>query len=306
MSTESSKNSNFSLSGQQRYRPFFIIGVGRSGSTLLRRFLSAHSKLYVPPETFVIGDCIERFEKYGQSPMEWRQMVQFIMATFQFHPEFDAFEVELSPLVDELLEIPAEQQNLAYLLDQFYRFHAKRVGVKFQRWGDKSSSNSWYRNNLEGICGVFPDAQFIHLVRDGCDVVASMLKSGFASEAWVAGQHWNRVIRHTRSFVDDHATSCFELRYESLVTDTRSTINRVCEFLEVDFESQMIASEASARAMGDVPAYDWHREVFKPVTTANIGKGRTCFLTTKEKQDLQTIIGRQMSELGYQPCTAGK
>ena len=50
----------YPLRGDERHRPFFIIGVDRSGSTLLRRMLTAHSELHVPPETFVLGDCIRK------------------------------------------------------------------------------------------------------------------------------------------------------------------------------------------------------------------------------------------------------
>ena len=60
-----------SLHGRQRYRPFFIIGSPRSGNTLLRRLLTAHSQLHVPPETVVLRECILRFRHYGRFCLKW-------------------------------------------------------------------------------------------------------------------------------------------------------------------------------------------------------------------------------------------
>ena len=47
------------LNRDEGYRPFFIVGSGRSGNTLMRRVLQTSPELHIPPETFVLGDCIE-------------------------------------------------------------------------------------------------------------------------------------------------------------------------------------------------------------------------------------------------------
>ena len=51
----------YRLRGQERYRPFFIIGAARSGNTLLRRVLYAHPEIHIPPETFVLRAAIRKF-----------------------------------------------------------------------------------------------------------------------------------------------------------------------------------------------------------------------------------------------------
>ncbi len=77
----------YPLRGEERFRPFFIIGVGRSGNTLFRRILTAHSELHIPPETFVLGECIRKFKRYGRW-LDWPDAVSLIMGLFAFHPEF--------------------------------------------------------------------------------------------------------------------------------------------------------------------------------------------------------------------------
>ena len=56
----------YALHGEERHDPFFVIGVGRSGNTLFRRILTAHSELHIPPETFVLGDVLADFRRVAR------------------------------------------------------------------------------------------------------------------------------------------------------------------------------------------------------------------------------------------------
>jgi len=58
--------------------PFFIIGSGRSGNTLLRRVLFNHSKLHIPPETLVLGHVIKLFNIHRN--MAWKDIVYLIFS----------------------------------------------------------------------------------------------------------------------------------------------------------------------------------------------------------------------------------
>jgi len=58
----------------------FIIGSGRSGNTLLRRILTGSEELYIPPETYVLGDTIRNFPEYSR--LEWPSTCQLILGKF--------------------------------------------------------------------------------------------------------------------------------------------------------------------------------------------------------------------------------
>ncbi len=308
----------YPLNGRERYRPFFIIGVARSGNTLFRRTLTSHSQLHIPPETFVLGACIQKFRKLGRK-LSWPDLVSLVMAEFEFHPEFHTFETWLGPLVDRLKGAARKDRNLAFLIDCFYRYHAEQHGQECVRWGDKTPMNSLdddlVRNlpprklghgvphTLERLLRVFPDAQFIHIYRDGCDVVRSHLSGGFMSSMQEAAERWLHVIRQSRNFVRKHPERSFEVRYEDLITKPEATLRGVCGFLEVDFEPAMVSSEKSATALGDVPEWYWHQQVAAPINPANTGKGRVYF-SESERATLEEIIGSELESLGYAPPTA--
>lgn len=293
---------SYPLNSEERYNPFFVIGSGRSGSTLFRRILTAHSKLHIPPENFGLVPSIKKYKQYS-NVMTWIDLVHLIMSFFEFHHEFYTFQLSLRPLVNELLDIPHNRRNLAYILDRFYRFHAERHGCSMVRWGDKTPLVSYEPGTLEDVLKVFPDAQFIHLVRDGCDVIASSLRYGFFTSLTTAANRWVRVVQQSRRFTEAHPERSMLVRYEDLVNSPEATVRSICQFLNVEFEAQMLFSQDLADGMGDVPVLSEHVEVGKPINTANIGTGRNDFSVT-EKEQLQSIIGKELEIFGYPSCTA--
>lgn len=308
----------YPLRGEERHRPFFVIGVARSGNTLLRRILTSHSQLHIPPETFVLGECMQKFGRYGKH-LSWPDLVWLVLSKFQFHPEFVTFGIDLAPLARRLSHVPRRDRNLAYVLNAFYRFHAANSGKEPLRWGDKTPMNSLddrlmrgdepdtpgagVPETLERLLRVFPDAQFIRIYRDGCDVVYSHLRDGFYARLEDAAKRWLHVERQTRRFARLHADRSIEVRYEDLVARPREVVGHLCDFLGVPFELQMLSSEGLAKHLGDVPAWSWHRQVEKPIDASNRGKGRR-FLTRPEREELQRWIGAELAELGYPPATA--
>lgn len=309
----------YPLRGRDRFRPFFLIGVGRSGNTLFRRILTSHSRLHIPPETFVLGETITKFQHYSKR-MSWRELVYFTFSQFEFHPEFDTFDLWLGPLAQRVVHWPRRQRSLAHVLDAFYRYHAKVHAPEKQllRWGDKTPMNSLddalvrgdvprrvgvgVPETLERLLRVFPDAQFLRIYRDGVDVVHSHLRGGFFRSVEDAATRWVHVMRQTANFAARHPGRCHEVRYEQLVGAPEHTVRGVCSFLEVDFEPAMLTSEGVAGRLGDVAAWSWHEQVGKPIDPGRVGNGRR-YLTPAERETLQRIIGPELSALGYPPAT---
>lgn len=279
--------------------PFFIVGSGRSGNTLLRRILLSHSELYIPPETYVLGISIKTYRRYNH--IFWYDLVHLIYSLFEFHPEFKTFESSLGPLANKIAYAPVSSRNLAYILDSFYRYQAETKGFSPSRWGDKTPLNVY---DLGIIRDVFPAAQFIHIVRDGCDVVESYLRSGIYEDLASAGQRWSTSVTAYTDFSRKFPASCFEVRYEDLVLKPEETVRGVCDFLKIEFEPSMLGSENLSSQMGDVSLHDHHQRVSGKITTSRIGTGRET-LTMEQKRALGQIIDPQLVELGYPPCNEG-
>ena len=287
---------NHPLHRNEPIAPFFIVGAGRSGSTLLRRILLAHPVLHIPPETHVLGDAIHLYRRHRHWP--WSQLVRLVLAQFEFQRDFEAFELQLRPLVEGLERAPHDDRSCALILDRLYARHASESSSEAPRWGDKSPFNSFH---LKPIAAVFPRAVFIHVVRDGCDVVSSLLDAELFVDVWGAGRRWAQSIAAVDEFERTHADRVHEVRYEELVSEPVRVVENLCRFLTVERAPGMVDSEGLAERMGDVPRHAHHQRVREPISTSSIGEGRRK-LSASDRHSLAPLIDPTLQRLGYPPC----
>ena len=280
----------------ERFNPFFIVGSGRSGNTLLRRLLAAGGQVHIPPETYVLGPVINLFKQFNA--MQWFDLVHLVYSRFEFQRHFESFGVSLRPLVLEMVKVPAGEQSLALLLDRLYRFHGRQTGRRGERWGDKTPLNSFH---LEAIDSVFADARYIHMLRDGVDVAQSYVDAGLAATLDDAASRWSRSVDAVQQFAATRGDRCLEMRYESLVTDPQGQVESACAFLGLRYDPQMIDSDTDTETMGDVAALAHHENVQRPVNADSIGKGRR-LLDEQQRGRIEELIGDQLERQGYAPA----
>jgi hypothetical protein len=284
------------LRGKAPLRPFFIIGSGRSGNTLLRRILQAHSELHIPPENHALGAVITVYRR--NRGLAWPHLVDLVLGTFQFSQGFEVFDLDLRPLAAELREAPEQDRNLAHLLDSFYRFHARAKDQRCVYWGDKTPLNTF---NAFKIGSVFPDVRFIHIIRDGVDVAESYVRAGLIANYDEAARRWSTSIDVARRVQRCYPEQFLEIRYEDLVHQPEPLIRNVCGFLNVGFEPRMLSRTDHVLEMGDVSRYAHHAQAREPINTDSIGKGRR-ELDRQTLEALARVIGKQLRTLGYGPA----
>ena len=236
----------------------FVIGVGRSGTTLLRLMLDAHPDLAIPPETHFLPALIELFEGGRPSADE-------LVAAVETHPgwrDFGLSKAELraafSPAVaSDDTQATEETLDAGGAIRAFYAAYAARHGKP--RWGDKTPV---YIESIARIGGVLGDqARFVHLIRDGRDVAVSRgaraVKRGReATPAREEAQTWKRRIEGARKQAKA-VEHYLELRYEDLIADPEAVLRQVCRFTEIEFHPAMLAyhERASERLaeLSDLP-----------------------------------------------------
>ncbi len=215
--------------------PFFIVGSGRSGTTLLRMMLCSHSRISIPAETWYFLDLLKRFSI--DRPLDAAEIESAVsIITDQLNrPEMklepQEFRRELSQLTEPYL------RDLAEIV---YRWHMRVEGKA--RWGDKTPV---YIQIVPELARMFPNSQFIFLVRDGRDVAKS-----FQVRAWIGRwlhnntREWTSALeyqqRWTRSGLRERILL---VRYEDLVLETEGTLRKICGFIGEEFEPQMLSWE---------------------------------------------------------------
>lgn len=272
-------------------QPFFVLGSGRNGSTMLNRMLNQHSKFHLPSEQYFLGPSIFKFHYYNFAL--WRDLVKVIGAELIPSGGSHTWQVDDLPDFLKWYLLPKEKKTLQYLLDQIYRHGSGEKAI----WGDTTPLNTYY---LEEIYHTFPHAKYLFLVRDGRDVVSSYKKGGVdvlgeLSLPQKGAEHWMHSLKKYRWL--SQKTSVYLVRYEELVADTESCLKGICDFLNVEFEADML------RFNEQIPDTDMyklpvHQNLHKPVFGSSVGNFQSG-LTSEEMDQILPIIQKGLKDFEY-------
>lgn len=280
----------------ERHQPFFIIGSGRSGTTLTRAILQSHPVISIPPETYVLGACIKEYLRYRRLP--WNVLVRMIMARFDYQRGDNGAHdigIRLGDLYEPLARAPAAQRNGAFLLHSIYMHYARVEKPGATRWGDKTPTNTFH---LGRIRRVFPDACFIHLIRDGRDVVSSYLRMRRYTTLDEAASRWVRSVTFAQEFGRRWPKQYREVRYEDLVRESGKTIHSLCSFLGLEPHAAMLDHTQVTEGLSDIERHSHLQNVRRPIFDSSVGQWATR-LSASQVRQLDVLLEPFLGELGY-------
>lgn len=279
-------------------RPFFVIGCPRSGTTLLQLMLHSHPALAVPSETrFVLPAYTARCE-FGDLRDTQNRRVLAEWITGRSETKFRDLGLDAAAVADEIVAGPP---TLGSALGIVFGAYARRFGRP--RWGDKRPS---YFKHVDKLLRMFPDAQFVHLVRDGRDCVASLKEMPwYKLDVNHAISVWREAIdKGHRNAARLGPGSFYELRYERLVADPEDELVRLCAFLGEEYDPAMAAPQGLAK-LTVPPQKRWHGRTHGAVTSGRVGSwaGR---LEPWEVGLAEAAFGDRLTDYGYEPSGAPK
>jgi len=283
---------------EENVTPFFIVGSGRAGTTLLRRILQASDQIHIPPEIWAFKKTYRCFRRY-RSVLQWDDLVSMITRGYIVESDFDEdFHREGLHIIQDLVDFPEEERSLAKIIDTINRYHGNYKGSTFSRWGDKTPLNSFC---LKEILEVFPDAKFVHLIRDPADVIRSYLKydnvAPESTDLKSASERWERAVLSVKNIDQEKVT---EVYYENFVVDAKATVRSVCSFLGIRFHPSWLDRKDHDDEIDEIAGREAHSNVFDSISTEHIGKGRR-ELDTETLRRLDGLIGEECENLGYEP-----
>jgi hypothetical protein len=209
--------------------PFFVIGAGRSGTTLLRLILTGHSRLHIPPETWFLQPLVRDFPLSGTLTQPQVERAIQTMVRHQRWPDLALSEDKLRRQAAALA-----QPRLVELIDLVYR-HLRNASGK-PRLGDKTPH---YFAIVPDLATLYPAAKFIHLVRDGRDVAISWIDAGW-ERYYEPGFEWPAAMACLRRDSAAYPGRVLEVRYEDLVREPEHVARCICDFLGEAFEQGML------------------------------------------------------------------
>jgi hypothetical protein len=280
----------------------FVVGVGRSGTTLLRLMLDAHPELAIPPETHFIPQLIETAGRNASAA----DLTRVITGA----RTWTDFGLEERALADHVAAL--DRPTAPDVARAFFALYAEGQGKP--RWGDKTPI---YVTKMRPIGAALPEARFIHLIRDGRDVALSRRKRGMGADKPLAdtAQRWRRRIENARKQARRLRGRYLELRFEDLVANAEPALRQVCELIDLAWDDAMLTyyersgerlrelagglDEAGQRqARSGEERLASHALAARPPTQQRTGAWRT-EMTPSERAEFEAEAGTLLEQLGY-------
>ena len=277
-------------------RPVFMGACPRSGTTLIRTMLNCHPELAMPHETRFLVDAYRGRRKWGDMSDAARRRALASWIVRQPKTRVQRLTKDFDGFVERSVAAPP---TLGAVLSTGFRMYAERHDK--QRWGDKRPS---YVLDLDAVLAMFPNAQFINVVRDPRAAVASIRKIGWFADGLSAGTDlWLRSQRSAdrwrRKLARDQF---FELQYEQLVDDTEGALAGLLEFLGLDPDG--LESMLNYHEKIDIKSRQIHPLVDKPVTAAAVRSWESS-LARPEVGLIESTLADRMARYGYEPVATG-
>jgi hypothetical protein len=254
--------------------------------------LHAHPRIAIPPETRFLFPAYDSRHAFGdlREADNRRELARWIVEdrTTKFH------DLGLDP--DRIVEeIVAGPPTVGTALGIVYQAYAHRFGKP--RWGDKRPA---YIRRLDVLLRLFPDAQIVHLIRDGRDCVASLMEMPwYKLDTFHAVSTWTAAIDAGRRAARRLGpASYYEMGYERLVTDPELELGGLCAFLGEEYDPAMARPHQLAKVA--VPARKkWHARTHGSLDPGRVGSW-VHRLDPWEIALCESVMGTRLTDKGYE------
>ncbi|HEY8594061.1 MAG TPA: sulfotransferase [Devosiaceae bacterium] len=216
--------SGIATSGVESKAPVFIVGMPRSGTTLLETMLGRHSQVFAAGELHFVGQV-------ENALMRWLREDRGYMGN----------------RVAALRHVPVQiyRENANVILDHMT---GQMAGRRF--FTDKNPENAM---RLGLISRLFPGARILYMRRHPLDSCISNLFVRFGrgmeygSKLEWLGEHYHNIVGAMAGWREITGLPILDVSYENLVEDPEAGITRVLDFLDLGFEEACLSPEQSDR-----------------------------------------------------------
>lgn len=271
----------------------FIVGVGRSGTSLLQSMLAAHSQIAFPPETAFMRRYVARGAITGELDRKGTGAVADMLAGDEYfqRTSLDARELvqrvgEKGHITDgavyrEMLRVAADRQEKA-------------------RAGDKDPRSVEF---LGLVLRVLGNCHVVHVIRDPRDVLASKKKAEWSRGRGILRHVFANRLQIKMGRADGprlFGKRYQEVIYEKLLEKPDEELRKLCEGLGVDYEPSMLDDFGqSARRLVSEKEMSWKKETLGPLLVNNHGKWKNS-LNDREAALVELVCKEHFAAGGYE------
>ncbi|WP_169973305.1 sulfotransferase family protein [Tautonia rosea] len=242
--------------------PVFLVGSERSGSTMLRLMLQHHPLIAYGSEAEFIVQILS-----DDRNAEWPDHEK-VRNFLELDRKFRKYNLELDP---SLAYPDLARSFLAQILER--------------KPGSPEVVGVTIHYDYHRLPKLWPNARYIHLLRDPRDVARSVIGMGWAGNVWNASKVWKKAEHQwdvLRSQIDPERFT--EIRFEELTANPTEELTRLCSFLGIPYDAAMLSYPEHSTYDAPDPklTYQWKRK-----------------LSEHEVQLVESFLGDVMESRGY-------
>jgi hypothetical protein len=281
--------------------PIFVVGAPRSGTTLLQRMLRSHPEISSPTgESHFVVPLLTNAASYGD--LSRTENISAVLREM-YRISADFLDTDLHG-VKFNIEVLAESihhqgaSTMPQVIDAL--FHLNAAGEDKPRWLDKTP---YYILHIPLLAAIYPDAQFVHIIRDGRDAALSMLERDVDIRVFSffqAAKLWKRYVDAGRSMRAIMPPGRYlEFRFEDMLNEQEATMRQVCAFLRVEFSEKVIDFQKSRDPLTKTPLLK------TGLKRDNQQKWREQ-MTPRQIRSFESVAGSTLTACGYPLVTSAE
>jgi len=296
------------MSTKSKYiQTHYIIGIGRSGTTLLSKLLNQHQNCLVTLETDFVTFFLQSFkEKKQYSETDFKLVTDYFDVFFKLNPSGKNYFNNENLYQDLLSSNIKSYQDLIQFV--YLRFNYLKKPIEdIHIIVDKKPS---YSLHIKDILAINPEAKFIYLVRDYRANILSRKQSVERRSPNIIfnAYRWLFFNRKINAFQKQYPNKIKEIKYEDLILETTKTMNQIFDFLSLSgkdtnthyYENQVIKSQVIQTKNKDLEQRleKTQNDIEKPIFTSRIDAWRE-ELNKLEIKQAEVICGDYGTKFGY-------
>jgi hypothetical protein len=219
---------------EMRSGPLFVVGMWRSGTSLLYALLNQHPQIGLMYESDML--TLAPLFYIPRKSSWWLNKVDSWNGALTRH------KIDAAAIPKDISDLPGAFRAVA-------QQYASKKGANV--WGCKSPT---YFDCMNQLAGWYPNAKFIVIWRDPADVCRSIVRAA-EKASWFAqpGMDLRAILgyRRMKQEADElvrRGADIYQVQYDELVRDPSTTLNAICEFIGIDFDPKMATLEGADRS----------------------------------------------------------
>ena len=270
-----------------KIKPIFIFGAPRSGTTLLASMLSSRDDVIALPEMHYIHNLLRDEILFGNLNEK------YIFDTIKKH--FMFLDLDIAKNDEEIMSLIGETFKET-VLNIVEMYNQKYYPKNYKFWVEHSPHNHSFFSILEYY---FPNAMFIHIVRDGRAVYSSTIEQIWGYKDIITGAiTWKQNVEECLLLSKIYSEKVFTIKYEDLTSEPEKSIKKICTYLDMDFKKSMLNSKGLILAKFGINKRKEIRTMARPNT-----KSHNKWKSRLKRFEIEhfTNVNEQLSEyFGYE------